>query len=332
MPRLTVFLGAGGVGKTTLSAGYALALARAGGRVGLLSIDPARRLRSVVRMDTMSDLGVPVEGGLHAAMLAPEECLRRWATDSLDDAARQRLLANPFFCALADRLAGATDAIAAARAVEWAESDPALEELVIDTAPGLPALEFLGRPEKLLRFLEGRLVRSLRRFARLGSLPARGLARGLARISGESALLGVGEFVDLVDAALGRLTARLLSAQAWLRSHDTSLVLICGIDTEAARVAGALGDALGQLALAPRLTILNRVLPAIDVERLPANEEPARAFLRYVQGHERLQARVRAALTDRFPRVLELPERTLTGFDGLAALGDDIRRAMPGSA
>lgn len=41
-PKLYIFLGAGGVGKTTLSASFAISLAHEGRNVGLLSIDPAK--------------------------------------------------------------------------------------------------------------------------------------------------------------------------------------------------------------------------------------------------------------------------------------------------
>ena len=109
--RLHVLVGSGGVGKTTLSAGYALALASRGRRVGLLGIDPARRLQGALGL-TLTDLEarVPVEGELRAALLRPADCLRRWAKEACtDDAARARLEGNAFFLAMADRLAGATD-------------------------------------------------------------------------------------------------------------------------------------------------------------------------------------------------------------------------------
>ena len=52
-PNLYVFLGAGGVGKTTLSASYALSCANSGRKVILLSIDPAQRLRSAFGIDAI---------------------------------------------------------------------------------------------------------------------------------------------------------------------------------------------------------------------------------------------------------------------------------------
>jgi len=41
---------------------------------------------------------------------------------------------------LADRLAAATDLLAAVRVAEWAERDPQMTDLVVDTAPGVNAI------------------------------------------------------------------------------------------------------------------------------------------------------------------------------------------------
>ena len=337
MPRLTVFLGGGGAGKTTLSAARALALARQGERVGLLSIDPAQRLQSALGTTGLADEPVRIEiagarGELRAAMLRPAESLRRWAAESVaDEAARARLLANRYFLGLADRIAASTDAIAAGRLAEWVERDPAVDELVVDTAPGLPAIEFFARPEKLMRFFDARLVRSLRRVALLGGLPARGVARHLAIIAGESTLLGFGEFIDLVDVAFARMRERLERARDWFRDPSTSLVVVCGVDDRAAGVARAMVRALGELGLSPRFAVLNRALPPALVDRaaaLAGGPGSAGAFARYAQRHLRLQTRVRAELDDAFARVIELPETSgLSKLEALAALGEALTSA-----
>ncbi len=330
MTRLTIFLGGGGVGKTTLSAGLGLALARAGRRVGLLSIDPALRLRSALGLPALGEAAASVPtaaGALHAAMLHPRESLDRWAAEACrDGAARARLLANPFFVALADRIAGATDAIAAARVVEWAEADPALDHLVVDTAPGAPAIEFLARPEKLLAFFDGRLIRVLRRFAAVGALRGGGrLLRGLALVSGADALRGFGEFVTLVDDALARMVARLERARRWLREPSTAILVVASAERDAG-AAFDLDDALRGLGLAPRLAAVNRALPPPLVAHpppIPAGPPEARAFARYLAGRARAQARLAAALAGRFPRVVELPEAA-----ALDARGDERLRAL----
>lgn len=226
--RLHVLLGAGGVGKTTLAAGYALALARAGGRVGLLGIDPARRLQSALGLAlTDCEVAVPAAGDLHAALLCPEESLRRWAEEACPNpAALASLRDNAFFVALADRLAASTDVLAAVRLAEWVERDPSLTDLVVDTAPGLNAVEFLRRPQRLTAFLEGRLVRWLRllsRSPRGGSIGGfmRGAARralgGLTRIAGTHTILELADLLASVEGMLEGMVHRLEHAQRWLR-------------------------------------------------------------------------------------------------------------------
>ena len=53
--RMVVCCGAGGVGKTTMSAGLALRLAGGGARVVVVTIDPARRLATALGMEGLSD-------------------------------------------------------------------------------------------------------------------------------------------------------------------------------------------------------------------------------------------------------------------------------------
>lgn len=311
MPRLTLFLGGGGVGKTTLSAALGLARARAGERVGLLSVDPARRLRSALHLDQLNEAGVLVPSGageLRAAILEPNMCLRRWAAEANADTS---LLTDPFFLALADRLAAATDAIAAARAAEWAERDPDLDELIIDTAPGIAGIELATRPEKLLSMLQGRAIGWIRHGGgRIFS--------GLTRISGVEALERFGSFLAVVDAALHTLVARLKHAKRWLRE---ARILIVATVNEASLSAAR--DIQAALELPVDGVILNRVLPR-SFHFIPSEDPAARSFANYVEHYRDLQQRIFSELSVSFGRTIELPQRASLDLDGLAELGNQI--------
>lgn len=340
LPRLTLLLGAGGVGKTTLSAGLGLAHARAGRATGLLSVDPARRLRTALGLADVPEHGARVAlagaaGTLDAALLDPSASLRRWVAEASPDVARGELAANPYFVALADRLAGLSDAIGCARAVEWAERDPALAELVLDTAPGLSAVELLARPDKLMAFFDGRLMRWLVRLARLGPARRGGrLLAGLADVSGARTLRAVGELMSAIETAAGDMVVRLERARRWLRCAATSLVVVCGVSDDAADVAAALDRAVRALGFAPSLFVLNRVLatPPGWTPRVAGDAAaPAQAFARYVRSYLRTQDRVRARLGAGQIRVIDVPDCALDApsrLDALAALGEPLREAL----
>lgn len=331
-PRLHVLLGAGGVGKTTLAAGYALALAREGRRVGLLGIDPARRLQGALGL-TLPDLEVPVPGvdGLSAALLRADDCLRRWAGEACpDDATRERLLANSFFRALADRFAGATDYLAAVRVAEWLERDPSLTDLVIDTAPGFNAIEFLRRPEHVSAFLEGSLVTWLRWLSKEGGAfgglvraAARRTLAAISRIGGTRLLLDMAEFVTLVEAVFARMAARLDVAQRLLRGPSTSLVIVTAVRHDAAQTVEQLVGALSSLKLAPRAVVVNRaVAPTLGAElaRLPEDALPAdaRPVVTWARAFATLQAGLTRAVAAPGRKVLVVP--AAAGLDEAARL------------
>jgi anion-transporting ArsA/GET3 family ATPase len=344
-PRLTIVLGAGGVGKTTLAAALGLAHARAGARAALLGVDPARRLRSALGLPELPEHGVEVaaagSAALQAALLDPSACLRRWVAEACDPAERAALLANPYFLALADRLAGLNDAIGCVRAVEWAERDPALTELVLDTAPGVQAVELLARPDKLMAFFDGRLIRWLTRFARLSASGVAGhggrrMLEGLADLSGAGALRNLGELLSALDAAIATMIARLGRARSWLRDPTTAIVIVCGVSDDAADAARGVARGVRPLGFVPTLIVLNRVLPASLDAWSPDRDDgapvQARSFERYVQSYLRTQQRVRAQLAAEHVPVLDVPDvATLDQADrlaGLAALGEPLRIAL----
>ncbi len=336
MTRLTVVLGSGGVGKTTLASALSLASTRAGERTVLLGADPARRLRSALGLEHVGDAGVEiaVPGAtvpLKASLLEPSIALRRWALTALgDEAAAASLAQNPFFIVLADRLAGFGDAIACARAVELAEAVPAPAQVVLDTAPGLAAVELLSRPQRLMEFFDGRVLQSLVRLARFGR--AGRTVNALARLSGTGALRDLAALVSAMEGTIATLVERLERARLWLAGPSAKLVLVCGATDESAGVALALADRLKALALRPSCVVLNRCLPAsLEVWEPSPGTTPA-PFVTYVHNQLALQRRVKQRLERAFGPLLELPEsgalEAEARLDALAALGEPLRAAL----
>jgi len=339
--RLHVLLGEGGVGKTTLAAGYALALARSGKRVALLGIDPARRLQSALGLPLGSEATRVAElsgdGALHAALLAPEATLRRWATEGLTDPAeRERLLRNKLFAVVADRLATTTDVIAAARIAEWLERDPSLTDLVVDTAPGRNGLEFLRRPTALVALLQGRLVRWLRGEHEPGRIRAR-ILRSLAHLGGAEMLYQFAQLLSVAEGPFRQVLSRLEHAEACLRDPSTQILLVTTVREQAIEAALHSWSALAEAGLAATAIVVNRTLPPALAMELRAIDDAsldvgAADVVRYARAYLEIQARMVVDARRLASSVVEIP--AVGGLDSdsrldvLARLGDVVGCAL----
>lgn len=353
-PRLHLFLGAGGVGKTTLSAGFALALAQQGHHVGLMSIDPAKRLQGALGLEELPETGALINvpnstGSLRASVLHIGESLKRWVGEAgLSETAREQLFANQLFRALAERLATATDTFAAVRMAEWPEREPGLTDLVVDTAPGIHAIDFLSKPEKLSAFLDGKLIEWLKWFAlenqqssnifqRVVKGGARKVLEGLSELGGQHFMLHFAEFLILLDQVFARMMTRLDFAREWLGSAETHCYIVTSVRYDAVQVAAELNRTLRSLKMRSGNVIINRAFPE-DLRNDPGFEPALQAmrqqdasfFANYLENFMIVQRRVQEQLGTSSESVLTLPvaehldAQSSLRLEDLAFLGSKI--------
>ena len=160
-----VCCGSGGVGKTTVSATFALAAARAGRRSCVVTVDPARRLADALGVQSLPNTPSEVPGDwpghLHALMLD--------AKGTFDDLVlhyartpeqAEAILSNRLYQNLAGALSGTQEYMAMEKLYELVHSGQ-FDIVVVDTPPTRNALDLLDAPRRLTRFLENRLFRAL---------------------------------------------------------------------------------------------------------------------------------------------------------------------------
>lgn len=208
MRKAILFLGKGGVGKTTCAAQTALALADAGRRVLIASLDPAHNLGDALDLP-LQDRATPVAPGLDAVEVDVEGRIRRYLTRAAD---RLQGLYRYLRVFNLDR---SLDLLRYAPGVEEEALLEALRELltdtrgsgyevvVVDTPPTGLTLRVLGLPRISLLWLD-RLIGVRGRI-----LDLRGM---VAHVQGERVMAVEGERLVLPhrpadDPVLGELHA-----------------------------------------------------------------------------------------------------------------------------
>jgi anion-transporting ArsA/GET3 family ATPase len=274
--RIVVCCGAGGVGKTTVSAGLALGLAREGARTVVVTIDPARRLATALGMEGLADAPqrVPAEPGpaggeLWALQLDAKATFDRLVTrEAPTPEARERILANRIYRHLSGAVAGAQEYMAVERLHELVD-EASFDVIVLDTPPSQNALDFLDAPARITRFIEGRALRLLlrppvpgagfgRRVIAVGASTAFSL---LERLTGAQLMRDLSDFLGAFDGMYEGFADRAKAVNALLQSPEAGFVVVVAPDSEAVGQAVALGRRLTGDGYPLAGLVLNRVHP-----------------------------------------------------------------------
>lgn len=270
--RVVICVGAGGVGKTTISAALALGLARGGLRVAVITIDPARRLADALDVGALGNDPQRVEladaaprGELWAMMLDAkltfDELVRRLAPDA---ATREAILADPIYQQLSTAIGGAQEYTAMAKLYDLV-TDGGFDVVVLDTAPSRNAMDFLRAPERLLAFLQGRAVRTLLvpsgALARVGASGAAIALRMLRRLLGVDLLGDLAVFLREISGLLGAFAERSQAVHRLLRDPGTRCVVVSAPTGAAVRETEFLCAELRRSRLALAGVVVNRVQP-----------------------------------------------------------------------
>jgi arsenite-transporting ATPase len=162
VPELAFFIGKGGVGKTTVSAAYAIqsALRKPAARTLLVSTDPAHSLSDVLQMKLgAAPARVPLKG--RAKLLAWEmnsaalfgDFLGEHKQDILDIVDRGSLFTAEEIAPLLDTTLPGMSEIAALLAIRDAIQSGKYSSIVVDSAPFGHTLRLFSLPEQFVRLL-----------------------------------------------------------------------------------------------------------------------------------------------------------------------------------
>jgi anion-transporting ArsA/GET3 family ATPase len=193
-----------------------------------------------------------------------------------------QILANPFYQSLSSSFAGTQEYMAMEKlgqlrhAEEW-------DLIVVDTPPSRSALDFLDAPQRLGRFLDGRLIRVLTVPAKAGLSYMKVLNTGLSmmtgaltKILGTQVLRDAQTFVTALDTMFGGFRERAEWTYRLLQAPGTAFLVVAAPEPDALREASYFVERLDAERMPLAGLILNRVHTS-PAERLSAARSLAAA-------------------------------------------------------
>jgi anion-transporting ArsA/GET3 family ATPase len=348
--QIMVTCGSGGVGKTTTAAAAgAMAAAHLGGKVLVLTVDPARRLANALGMEQFGNVerivpksafeeaGVEPLGELWAAMLDTkaswDDLVRRHAPD---EETKHAILQNPLYQNITGKFVQSHDYIAMERLYEIHASGR-YDLIVVDTPPTRNAIDFLEAPERMADFFSSRLLRWLTAPARsrilnAASKPFYSIAD---RILGSQFLEDIAEFFLLFQTMYDGFIERAEAVERTLADRGTTFVVVSTLESAPAREAEFFIEALADRDFNLGALVLNKVLPdflldadaAGVAERLCMDAKAVAEGLGPDVGDPAQVARVLTEVSESFLNFRVVATREVEQAAELGAVPDVVARA-----
>ena len=299
--EVAVFCGSGGVGKTTTAAAVAAMVAlKQGGKVLVLTVDPARRLANALGLDgfgnvekqvplsAFADAGVTPRGELWAAMLDTKQSWDNLVNRHAPDAATaDKILSNPLYQNISGRFVQSHDYIAMERLYEL-HGEGNYDLIVVDTPPTRNALDFLEAPQRMADFFSSRFLRILTAPARsrLVNFATRPFYQVADRILGSQFLEDISEFFILFQTMYEGFVERARAVERLLHDRRTTFVVVSTLESAPAAEAEFFIESLGSKKFHLGALVLNKVLPSyfLDAAACTTAEDLEKQALRVAEG------------------------------------------------
>jgi len=333
--QIRIFIGTGGVGKTSVAAASALRSAIGGSKSLVLTIDPARRLRSALgiapdgfQQQLFLD-SFDAKGELWAAQLDVAASLNRAVLETAEPKQAQAVLAHPIYKVLLQSLAGMQELMAVER-IDQALDD-GFETISIDTAPSRHALEFVDKPESFAQLVSFPLVRLVGRTykwweaSRLASLSRKSfeLYARVEAMLGATLTRQILDFFSIFRSIAEGYSRRARRTLALLRNPEATSFIIVTTPFKARRDGEYFVVELAKRQFPVGSLVVNRVWPPRAGKRI-ANAPP---LLQNVVAwyddvslsHQQIWAQIEGDFRRTIAKRIQVPE--LPGdIDGLPAL------------
>ena len=274
--EMVLVCGSGGVGKTTMAAALAVSAAvEIGGRVLVLTVDPAKRLADALGVgalgntarrvpnEAFAEHGVEPRGELWAAMLDTkagwDELIHRHAPDAK---LRESVLANPLYQNITSRFVHSHDYLAMEQLHELHASGR-YDLIIVDTPPSRNALDVIDAPGRMKEFFGSRLLKWLTvpYRSRLFTFASKPFYQLADRILGSRFLQDVAEFFMLFQAMEPGFVRHANEVEQLLGDPRTTFIVVSTLEAAPSHEAAYLSRELVRRNFHLGAIVANRVLP-----------------------------------------------------------------------
>ncbi len=274
--EMVLVCGSGGVGKTTMAAALAVSAAvEIGGRVLVLTVDPAKRLADALGVgalgntarrvpnEAFAEHGVEPRGELWAAMLDTkagwDELIHRHAPDAK---LRESVLANPLYQNITSRFVHSHDYLAMEQLHELHASGR-YDLIIVDTPPSRNALDVIDAPGRMKEFFGSRLLKWLTvpYRSRLFTFASKPFYQLADRILGSRFLQDVAEFFMLFQAMEPGFVRHANEVEQLLGDPRTTFIVVSTLEAAPSHEAAYLARELVRRDFHLGAIVANRILP-----------------------------------------------------------------------
>lgn len=337
--KIIVCVGSGGVGKTTLASTLGFIAAKEGKRALVLTVDPAKRLKTTMGLEDQSEPVQIKHAGLKGELYASVIDAKKTFDDFVLRAAAgsetaKKLMSNKLYIQLSTTLSGSQEFTALEKLYTCFESGR-YDLIVLDTPPTKHAIDFLEAPEKLSGIFNEGIAKWFRdpgaksRSFFVGLLHAgtKQVLRVLESMTGSEFIHELGEFFLSIEGWQNKIEERISNVHRLLTANSTQFCLVTSLDEAKLKEAEYFSKEINKGGYHLSAMIINRAYPSwtkVKSDQIPEDlKELYQSLYGYYTQREELFQKfsIRMGSQSEVVRVPELSE-SVSDMEGVELLSE----------
>lgn len=269
--QILVCVGSGGVGKTTVAASLGVLAAKMGKQVLVLTIDPSRRLASILGIEGTEEItrvpGQNYQGQLFASVINHKKIFDEFVTKAAEKSHTvEKILKNKLYIQLSTSMSGSQEFTSLQKLYSCYESKK-YDLIILDTPPTQHAIDFLNSPQKLANLFNENISKWFRQpheqglLSQLFAAGTKQVVRVLETLTGTDFIAQLADFFTHIKDWQSQLQKRIIDVHRLLVSPNTRFCVIAGSDEAKTKEAEFLLKELYKSGHHVSAVIFNRVFP-----------------------------------------------------------------------